>query len=215
MRKDWPLRLSEEYLESTASYRLMKQGTLDLDVEAVSLIWAHSWCDAFETWGLGKGGNCCFESYVVRVKKDVQLEGEEEHCWNLADFCLVCGIKLSYHETITLYNPVCATSQEYFGTLIPAGHRYFSDASERHGIPWDHPCLSAGWFGFPPLCQHSQVWKPSFRAWRVKQEAVLWLRSFKEPSLGSKYPSRLLVGQGVDFRWRERWQWAPQGRLGE
>lgn len=47
--------LALQYLESTSSYRFMKQCTVDLDqVEAVSLIWTHSWCDAFEIWGLVK-----------------------------------------------------------------------------------------------------------------------------------------------------------------
>lgn len=51
------------------------------------------------------------------MKEDVKLECdfEKENCCNLADFCLVCGIKLSCRETMTLYHPICAINQEYLG----------------------------------------------------------------------------------------------------
>lgn len=163
-RNDWPLRLAEEYLESTASYRLMKQRTVDLDqVEAVALIWTHSWYDKFDTWGLGASGwKLLLRELCSEGKRECKAGRWEGNCWYLFDFCLVCSIELSYRGTITLYLSVCATVQEYSGTLIHAGHSCCSGAAERLGTPWDHPCLSARWFGFPPLCQHFQVWKCVF-----------------------------------------------------
>lgn len=63
--------LIETYETTYNRFRSSGSCLLDLNTSLV-------WC----IWNLGSrkvGGNCCFESYIVRVKEDVKLQGEKEN----------------------------------------------------------------------------------------------------------------------------------------
>lgn len=164
--------LAKEYLESRASNRPMKQGTADLDqVEAVSLIWTHSWYDEFEIWGLGKWVELVgLRAIVVRVKEDVKLEGEKETAETLLTPALSAILNSAIMKP-SLCHPVCATSQQYFGTLIHAGHRCCSDAAEGHGV------IPASLLGGLVSLHSANIPRSesvsSFRTWGVKEETML------------------------------------------
>lgn len=81
---------------------------------------------------------------------------EKENCWNLADFCLVCGIKLRCHETTTLHHPVCAASQKYFWRFCSCWARVLLWGSWDTGPRGITPVPLLG--AQLSLCQHTHLW---------------------------------------------------------
>lgn len=92
----------------------------------------------------------------MRVKEAVKLEGGKETAETLLTSALSAVLNSAVMKLSLCITLLVPLSQECFGTPVNAGHRCCSAAAETWD-PWARPCLSAGWVGFPPLCQHPQV----------------------------------------------------------
>lgn len=112
---------------------------------------------------------------------------------------------------ITLFMPL---SRSILSSFVYASHVCCSGATERHRIPWDTQCLSAGWLAFPLVCQYYHMWNCTLiqclSGWigGYGLTWVFWVDWFRQ---------QLLEQGGWYFRVvaSERWQWASQARLGE
>lgn len=138
----------------------------------------------------------------MQVKEDetsVRWEGTLlKPCWHLPCLWFI----LSYHETITLYHPVCAISQEYFGTLIPVGHWCCSGAADRMWSCGIIPA-SAEWFGFPPLCQHSHMWKRALiQSSRGQTGSNALTQIFAGDQFRQQIPEQV-IGRSESWLWME------------
>lgn len=166
-----------------------KQGKLDLDqMETVSLLWNNGIWDLDMWVETTAFRNMWCEFKKVWNQKMILRRKTAETLMTSVLSVILSSDVMKPRLCITLFVPV---ARSILSTFIRAGHECCCGAAETQdpvgsslSLCWVLSSLSAN----TPTCEIV----PSFCAWGVKWEAVLWLGSSECTSLSSDYSSRLV-----------------------